>query len=86
MSHLGLDERERDCLQRFCALLHDRLAERLVEVRMFGSAARGDMWPSHAPQHSDIDLLGVTRAPVAPDEAEALLNETYPLYLECGRS
>jgi hypothetical protein len=39
MSHLGLDERERDCLQRFCALLHDRLAERLVEVRMGPGAA-----------------------------------------------
>jgi len=81
----GLVERERDCLERFCRLLADRLGRRLVEVRMFGSAARGDMWPAHAPQHSDIDLLVITRDEVAGDEAEALLNETYPLYLECGR-
>jgi predicted nucleotidyltransferase len=81
----GLDERELDCLARYCGLLSDRLGERLVEVRMFGSAARGDMWPAHAPQHSDIDLLVVTRGPVDEIEAEELLNETYLLYLECGR-
>jgi hypothetical protein len=35
--------------------------------------------------HSDIDLLVVTRAAVDAAEQEQLLNETYPLYLECGR-
>jgi predicted nucleotidyltransferase len=81
----GLNEQEVRCLQRYCALLGERLSERLVEVRMFGSAARGDMWPAHAPQHSDIDLLVITRGELGEGEAEALLNETYPLYLECGR-
>ena len=41
-----LDEFERDCLGRFGALLHERLGDRLVEVRPFGSAARGGMWPA----------------------------------------
>jgi hypothetical protein len=67
------------------ALLRAQLGERLVQVRMFGSAARGDMWPAHSPMHSDIDLLVITREVVSEDEQEALLNETYPLYLECGR-
>jgi hypothetical protein len=80
-----LTEAERDCLNRYCRLLAARLGDRLVLVRMFGSAARGDMWPAYSPHHSDIDLLVVTRDAVAEDEREALLDETYPLYLECGR-
>jgi predicted nucleotidyltransferase len=52
---------------------------------MFGSAARGDMWASHTPMNSDIDLLVVTRGDVPEAEQEELLNATYPLYLECGR-
>jgi predicted nucleotidyltransferase len=80
-----LTEIERDRLARYCALLSERLGERLVEVRMFGSAARGDMWGAGSPMHSDVDLLVVTREPVAAAEQEDLGNETYPLYLECGR-
>jgi hypothetical protein len=56
-----------------------------VKVWLFGSAARGDMWPAHSPMHSDIDLLVVTREDVSAGEQEDLLNATYPLYLECGR-
>jgi Nucleotidyltransferase domain len=52
---------------------------------MFGSAARGDMWAATSPMRSDIDLLVVTREDVPQAEQEELLNETYPLYLECGR-
>ena len=81
----ALSELERDCLRRYCAMLQARLGERLVEVRMFGSAARGDMWPAHSPMHSDVDLLVITRDDVGADEQEQLLDETYPLYLECGR-
>ena len=80
-----LNDLERACLARFCELLGERLGEALVEVRMFGSAARGDMWPAHSPMHSDIDLLVITRAAVPEPDREELLNETYPLYLECGR-
>ena len=81
----ALDERERDCLDRYCRLLAERLAGRLVAVRMFGSAARGDMWAAHAPMNSDIDLLVVTTDDVPDSEQNLLLDETYPLYLECGR-
>jgi predicted nucleotidyltransferase len=81
----GLTVLERECLTRFCTLLQERLNERLVKVWMFGSAARGDMWPAHSPMHSDIDLLVVTRDNVSEREQEDLLNATYPLYLECGR-
>ena len=35
--------------------------------------------------HSDVDLLVVTRADLAEHERDELLNETYPLFLECGR-
>lgn len=52
---------------------------------MFGSAARGDMWPAGSPMQSDIDLLVVTRAHIDEEQQESLINETYPLYLECGR-
>jgi predicted nucleotidyltransferase len=81
----SLGETERACLRRYCELLQERVGERLLAVRMFGSAARGDMWGTHAPMNSDIDLLVVTREDVAEAEQEELLNETYRLYLECGR-
>jgi predicted nucleotidyltransferase len=76
---------ESDCLDRYCALLRERLGAQLVEVRLFGSAARGDMWAAHSPMNSDIDVLVVTRDDVAESEREDLLGETYPPYLECGR-
>jgi predicted nucleotidyltransferase len=81
----ALNDSERECLRRYCELLHERLGPRLVAVRMFGSAARGDMWAATSPMHSDIDLLVVTRRDVPQAEQEELLNETYSLYLECGR-
>lgn len=80
-----LTELERDCLRRYLTLLERRLGARLVEVRMFGSAARGEMWPASSPMHSDIDLLVVTRDVVAEAEEQELINETYPLFLESGR-
>jgi predicted nucleotidyltransferase len=81
----GLSDHERECLERYCALLEHELGEQLVEVCMFGSAARGDMWPAHSPMHSDIDLIVVTRDAVAESDCARLLDETYPLFLECGR-
>ena len=50
-----LDDRERDCLARYCALLRDRLGDDLAEVA------------------------------VPEPVRDALLDETYPLFLECGR-
>ena len=52
---------------------------------VLGSAARGDMWDAGWPMHSDIDLLVVTAEALPPETAEQLVNETYPLYLECCR-
>ena len=52
---------------------------------MFGSAARGDMWPADSPMHSDIDLLVVTSEEATTVEQEELIDETYPMFLECGR-
>ena len=57
-------------MDRFYALLEKRLGERLVEVRMFGA---------------DIDLLVVTRDEPSSTEQEELIDETYPMSLECGR-
>jgi predicted nucleotidyltransferase len=70
---------------RYCALLRERLGDRLIDIRLFGSAARGDMWPAHSPMHSDIDLLVVTRGVIPEQTQEELVNETYALFLECGR-
>jgi predicted nucleotidyltransferase len=76
---------ERDCLDRYCRLLAERLGDRLVAIHLFGSAARGDMWGANSPMHSDVDLLVVTTEAVTEEEADELGNETYALYLECGR-
>ena len=80
-----LSAQERDCLRRYCDVLRDHLEARLERLVLFGSAARGDMWSPGSSMHSDIDLLVVTRDPVPEREAEALVNETYQFYLECGR-
>jgi predicted nucleotidyltransferase len=80
-----LSEAERDCLGRYLALLRATLGDELERVVLFGSAARGDMWPEGSPMRSDIDLLVVTRREPPAELAERLMNETYPLYLECGR-
>jgi predicted nucleotidyltransferase len=39
----ALAQSERECLARYLALLAERLGDRLLGVRMFGSAARGEM-------------------------------------------
>ena len=83
MKHLS--ETEQDCVRRYIGLLRERLAHNLIEIRLFGSAARGDMWPNHFPVHSDIDLLILTHETLSEELQEELLNETYPLFLECGR-
>jgi predicted nucleotidyltransferase len=80
-----LNETEQSCLCRRIALVRERLRDNVVAVWLFGSAARGDMWSSRSPMHSDIDLLILTREPIAPEMREELVNDTYPLFLECGR-
>lgn len=66
-------------------MLAERLGDNLIELWLFGSAARGDMWSDRFPIRSDIDLLVLTRKPLAEGLQEELVNETYPVFLECGR-
>lgn len=80
-----LDPTERSCLERYLALLVERLGRRLVEVTLFGSVARGERWPRGMPIRSDLDLLVVTEEPLSEDEAQELIDATYPLFLESGR-
>lgn len=80
-----LSEPERRCVRSYIATLADRLGDDLVEVWLFGSAARGDMWSDRFPIRSDIDLLVLTRRSLPSTAQEELINETYPLFLECGR-
>ena len=37
------------------------------------------------PFHSDIDLLFLTERAISAELEEGLVNQTYPLFLECGR-
>lgn len=80
-----LSETERDCVLRYVSLLAERLGENLVQIWLYGSAARGDMWPDWMHMHSDVDLLILSNQPVPKEVQEELLNETYPLFLECDR-
>jgi predicted nucleotidyltransferase len=80
-----LNETERDCVLRYVSLLAERLGENLLQIWLFGSAARGDMWPDFMPMHSDIDLLILSNRPVPQEVQEELVNDTYLLFLECGR-
>ena len=83
LGHLA--EVERRCLERYLAHLVDRLGDDLAEVAVFGSAARGDMWPRESAMRSDIDLLVVTGSRVPAPIAQELVDATFPLFLECGR-
>lgn len=74
---------ERACVERFITVLRDACDVR--EVWLFGSFARGDAWSRRMPMNSDIDLFVVTQTEPTAERREAILNETYPLYLECGR-
>lgn len=80
-----LTETERACLDRYIELLVARLGDELVEIVVFGSVARGESWPAGMPIRSDLDLLVRTRAELPQDQKHALFDETYPLFLECGR-
>lgn len=83
LRHLSAPERA--AVRRSVTLLTERLGRNVVEVQLFGSAARGDMWSARMPMRSDIDLLVLTQEPVAPTVQSDLDNETYPLFLESGR-
>ncbi len=63
----GISSLKSDALDRFAALVRSALGPKLVELRLFGSVARGDAGPD-----SDIDVLVV----VQPEsERRALANQ-----------
>ena len=64
---------ERSCLARY------------VDRWLFGSVARGEAWPGGMPIRSDLDLLVVSRESLPGAEVQRLVEETMPLFLECGR-
>jgi predicted nucleotidyltransferase len=80
-----LSEVERDCLERYLRVLEETLGDELEEAWVFGSVARGESWPAGMRIRSDLDLLVVTRAEVAAETEQALVDATYPLFLESGR-
>jgi predicted nucleotidyltransferase len=80
-----LNEAERRTLDAYVELLRERLGERLVSVRVFGSVARDESWPRGMPIRSDLDLLVLVREPLEPALQEELVDATYPLFLESGR-
>lgn len=80
-----LDATERECALAYVHQVAERLGDNLLQIWLYGSATRGDMWPDWMPLHSDIDLFVLTRDPVAKDAQEDLINAAYPLFLQCGR-
>lgn len=80
-----LTDVERSCLERYLDALVDTLGEQLLEVSVYGSVARGEVWPAGMPIRSDLDLLVLTAEPVPRPLVDELLDATMPLFLECGR-
>jgi predicted nucleotidyltransferase len=80
-----LNDVERSALERYVTLLVDELGANLEEIAVFGSVARDERWPAGMPIRSDVDLLVVTRKPLAQSEIVRLVNATLPLFLESGR-
>lgn len=80
-----LNDTERRTLDAYVAVLEEALGERLLAVRVFGSVARGESWPRGMPIRSDLDLLVLVADPVTEDEEQALVDATFPLFLESGR-
>jgi len=80
-----LNETERGCVLKYLFLSGHLTEGALQEVWLFGSAARGDMWPDGSPMHSDIDLLVLTDQPLSSEIQRSLIEKTYPLFSECGR-
>jgi predicted nucleotidyltransferase len=81
-----LSQDERSCLARYLVVLVRGLGERLEEIVLFGSVARGESWPKGMPIRSDLDLLVVTQTALEGETTSALIDATLPLFLECGRA
>ena len=80
-----LNDVERRTLDTYIEILRERLDERLLAVRVFGSVARGESWPAGMPIRSDLDLLVLVSTPLDEAEIGELVDATMPLFLESGR-
>jgi predicted nucleotidyltransferase len=80
-----LSDTERSCLERYLDLLVETFGDRLLEVSVYGSVARGEPWPQGIPIRSDLDLMVLTSEPVRKEVENSLVDATMPLFLECGR-
>jgi predicted nucleotidyltransferase len=80
-----LTDTERRALDTYIDTLRARLGARLLAVRVFGSVARGESWPTGMPIRSDLDLLVLVREQPSADEKHQLVDATLPLFLESGR-
>jgi predicted nucleotidyltransferase len=76
---------ERACVLRCLDQLRGKLGDRLIEVHLFGSFARGDAWRPTSRLRSDIDLLVICSARPPESEIEQFVTATYSLFLEHGR-
>jgi acyl-CoA thioester hydrolase len=80
-----LDEPLRRCLRLWVDRVVATLGENVEAVWLFGSAARGERWPSGMSMRSDVDVLVTTRLAVPPPVVQSLASETYEPFLESGR-
>jgi predicted nucleotidyltransferase len=69
-----LSEKDADALREFVAAVRDALGPNLVELRLFGSKARGDDAPD-----SDIDVMVVVETDT-PD----IKNQVYEIAFQIG--
>lgn len=81
----SLSVAERDCLRRYVEALLGIAEGRIDEVWVFGSVARREAWPQGMGIRSDLDLLAVVSTSLPAEAAQAAIDATYPLFLECGR-
>jgi len=80
-----LTDTEQRTLDAYAAILREKLGDRLLALRIFGSVARGEAWPAGMPIRSDLDLLVLVSTPLEQAEERALVDATLPLFLESGR-
>ena len=66
MSSVSLTDRQIKALDDYVSILHVRFSPQLIDVLLFGSAARGD-----ANASSDIDVAVLLDHPTAKDLADA---------------
>jgi len=73
------------CVERLVLAAAAHAGDRLAEIWLYGSAARGDVWADFWPMRSDIDVLIVTSSELDSESGEAVRHAVYELSLECGR-